>query len=377
MRHIILILAIALVTPALRAQPLVSPEVHADRTVTFRFRAPAAKEVIVRSEALAKDLPLQKDGQGVWSATTEPLAPDIYVYACSVDGQRVLDPSNPFIKYNLFSSQNQVHVPGPKDLPWEINDVPHGTLHRQLYHSAIIGDDLDAWIYTPPGYNAAAKTRYPVLYLLHGYSDAEDSWVTIGRTHVILDNLIARGLAKPMLIVMPHGYGNREIMAGSGAMRGGDGQRIYGESQAKFRESLFNEIIPLIERSYRVSADRSARALAGLSMGGSQTLQFGLLAPDRFAWIASMGAGGLSGGFDQVFTGVDSRLNAQLRLLWVGCGTEDSLIGNNRALHEWLAARDIRHIWVETPGRHSFTLWRRYLAQLTPLLFQEVKPPQP
>ena len=125
-----------------------------------------------------------------------------------------------------------------------------------------------------------------------------------------------------------------------------------------------------------MSADRSARALAGLSMGGAQTLQFGLLAPDRFAWIASMGAGGLSGNFDQQFTSVDAKLNAQLRLLWIGCGTEDSLIGNNRAFHEWLAAHDIRHTWVETPGRHSFTLWRRYLAQLAPLLFQEVKSSQ-
>jgi enterochelin esterase family protein len=354
------------------AQPLVSTEVHANRSITFRYSAPAAKEVNLYFEALARPLPLQKDSQGIWWFKTEPVAPDIYAYSFVVDGQRVLDPTNPEIKYNLFATENLVYVPGAKSLPWEINDVPHGVLHRHHYRSAIIGEERDVWVYTPPGYDAASAQKLPVLYLLHGFSDAEDAWVTMGRAHVILDNLIAQGAAKPMLIVMPRGYGNREVVAGGWALlRTPDWQKTWQASNAKFGESLFNEIIPLVERNYNVGAEGSARAIAGLSMGGTQSLLIGLGSPERFAWIASFSAGGMPDDYEQRFSGINDRLRDRLKLLWIGCGSDDGLISNNRKFSAWLKFQGVVHTWEETPGRHNFLVWRRYLAHVMPLLFQD------
>jgi len=172
-------------------QAVQSPEVHADRTVTFRFRAPNAKEVSLGLEG-AKGVPMQKGEQGVWSATTGPLEPDFYDYSFSVDGVDLHDPSNPEVTPNLISVSNEVHVPGPASLPWEVNDVPHGALHRHFYKSGVVGDNRDSYVYTPPAYDPAATTLYPVLYLLHGFSDDARGWAAVGRANVILDNLIAQ-----------------------------------------------------------------------------------------------------------------------------------------------------------------------------------------
>jgi len=374
-RLLTLFLASALATSAF-AQPLVSPEVHPNRAVTFRFNAPTAKEVLLFCETLARPQPMRQDQQGVWSYMTDPVAPDIYVYSFVVDGQRVLDPANPLIKYNLFATENQVYVPGPKTLSWEVNDVPHGVLHRHHYRSTIIGEERDVWVYTPPGYDAAATQKLPVLYLLHGFSDGEDAWVSAGRANVIIDNLIARGEAKPMLVVMPRGYGNREVTAGGWEkLRTPFGVKALADSNAKFGESLRNEIIPLVEQNYHVSSDRNARAIAGLSMGGTQSLLIGLDSPESFAWIAAFSAGGMPDNFDQRLSGVTDKLNKDLRLLWIGCGSEDGLITNNQKFSAWLKARGVVHTWEETPGRHNFLVWRRYLAHVVPMLFQDTPAP--
>jgi len=364
--HVPVVLMLAAATPVL-AQPLVSPEVHPDGRVTFRLRAPDAKEVVLRCEG-TKAGPMQKGEGGVWSLTTEPLEPDIYAYSFVVDGLKVIDPANPLLKYNLLNTDSQVHVPGPATLPWEINDVPHGVVHRHLYRSAILGDDRPFLVYTPPSYDPAAKEPYPVLYLLHGFSDAEDAWVSVGRANIILDNLIAQGKAKPMLVVMPLGYGNKEVIKGGWASVRNTG--VWQDSIQKFREVLLQEIIPQVEKTYRVAPDREARAIAGLSMGGTQSLFIGLNAPDRFVWIGAFSSGGLDANFEKAYPSMNETLNAQLRLLWIACGRQDGLIGLNRKLVEWLKAKGVQCTWTETPGGHSFTLWRRYLADLAPLLFQ-------
>jgi enterochelin esterase family protein len=356
------------------AQPIVSPEVYRDRTVVFRFNAPEAKNVLVFCEAFPRAQPMQKDTQGVWSFTTTPLAPDIYIYSFVVDGQRVLDPANPVIKYNLFSTENQLHVPGPKSLPWEINDVPHGAIHIHHYRSTVVDEERDLWVYTPPGYDATSAQKLPVLYLLHGFSDAEDTWITVGRANVILDNLLAQGAAKPMLIVMPRGYGNRDVLSGGWATIR-TSQQALQSSNARFGESLLNEIIPYVEKSYPVSSDRNARAIAGLSTGGTQSLVIGLNSPDRFAWIASFSMGGMPEDFDRRFLGLSEKLNRDLRLLWIGCGSEDGVISSNRSFSAWLKSRGVLHTWEETPGRHSFIVWRRYLDHVLPLLFQDEPAP--
>jgi enterochelin esterase-like enzyme len=356
------------VATSVSAQPLVSPEVHSDGRVTFRLQAPNAKEVVLRCEG-TKGGPMQTDGAGVWSMTTEPMPPDIYAYSFTIDGVKVIDPANPLLKYNLLNTDSQVHVPGPATLAWEINDVPHGVIHRHLYRSAILGDDERFLVYTPPGYDPAAKQTYLVLYLLHGYSDAEDAWTSVGRANIILDNLIARGRAKPMLVVMPLGYGNKQVIAGGWA--GLRNTAIWQDSVTKFRDILLSEVIPQVEKTYRVNADSNSRAIAGLSMGGTQSLFIGLNAPDRFAWIGAFSSGGLDENFDRAHPTVNEGINARLRLLWIGCGQQDWLIGTNRKLVDWLKSKGVKLTWVETPGTHSFTLWRRYLAEVAPLLFQD------
>jgi len=359
----------ALAALAQTPPPVISPEVHPDKTVTFRFRDPNAKEVFLGREG-AQRVAMQKDEHDVWSVTTEPLEPDYYGYSFIADGVALIDPGNSLIKPNLLFAQSEVHVPGPSSLSWEVNDVPHGEVHHHFYRSAVVGDDRDYYVYTPPGYDPSAKKHYPVLYLLHGFSDDASGWTAVGRANIILDNLIAQGKAKPMLIVMTLGYGAPEIVsrtANTGLRDPGLRERNY----TRYRDALFTEVIPQVEKQYRVAADKNSRAIAGLSMGGAESLFVGLNALDRFGYVAAFSAGGLSEEFDKVFPKLDSKANSELHLLWIACGTDDRLIATNRKLREWLKSKDIRVTEIETPGAHTWMVWRRNLTTLAPLLFQE------
>ena len=348
--------------------PLVSPDVHADRTVTFRFRAPNDKEVAVFVEGMGKPLPMQKDDQGVWSVTTEPLAPDYYGYSIIADGVSMFDPFNHVIKPNFLGRASELHVPGPASLSWEIGAVPHGEIHHHFYKSGVVGDDRDFFVYTPPGYDPRAKQTYPVLYLLHGFSDDASAWSAVGRANVILDNLIAQGKAKPMLVVMPLGYGAPEVLkAGFGAFRD---RSLTDRNFDKFREALLTEVIPRVEGEYLVIKDRNSRAIAGLSMGGSESLLTGLNTLDKFGWIGAFSSGGITEEFDKEFPAVDSKATEQLHLLWVACGTEDRLIDINRKFRAWLASKNIKHVDIETPGMHTWMVWRRNLTEFSSLLFR-------
>jgi enterochelin esterase-like enzyme len=348
--------------------PLISPEVHSDHSVTFRFHDPNAMEVFLAREG-AERVPMQKDEGGVWSVTTDPLEPDLYGYSFVADGVGLIDPANSLMKPNLLSTQSEVHVPGPASLPWEINDVPHGIIHHHFYHSAVVGDDRDFYVYTPPGYDPQAKKLYPVFYLLHGYSDDASGWTAVGRTNVIFDNLIAQGKVRPMIVVMPLGYGAPEILhRGFAAFRD---PKLIQMNMEKFRDALLTEVIPQVERAYHASSDRNSRAIAGLSMGGAESLFTGLNALDHFAWIGAFSSGGLGEDYQAEFPGLDSKANAQLHLLWIACGTEDGLIKPNRKFREWLDSKNVRHTNIETPGMHTWMVWRRNLAQFAPLLFQK------
>jgi enterochelin esterase-like enzyme len=344
-----------------------SAEVHSDNSVTFRFRAPNAQEVKLAREG-AEPLPMQKDDSGIWSVNTPPLSPDYYGYSILVDGVRSIDPYNHLLKPNLLSTENMVHVQGPPSLPWELNDVPHGEIHHHFYKSAAASDDRDYYVYTPPGYEPASKKTYPVLYLLHGYSDDASGWSAVGRANVILDNLIAQGKAKPMIVVMPLGYGTMEIIRlGWGAWSHTD---VRDQNFSRFREALLTEVMPKVESEYRVMKDRNSRAIAGLSMGGSESLLTGLNNLDKFAWIGAFSSGGLPEPFEKDFPGLDARANPPIRLLWIACGTEDRLIQVNRDLRQWLQEKGIQHTDIETPGMHTWMVWRRNLAEFAPLLFR-------
>src|ERR1700724_1212694 len=241
---------------------VVSPEVRSDDRVTFRFRAPNAKEVALSLEGASKDLAMQKDEQGVWSVTTEPLTPDFYGYAYVADGVHLIDPSNPLMKPNLLNTTSQVHVPGAS-LSWEVSDVPHGEIHHHFYKSSVVGDQRDFYVYTPPNYDARGKQTYPVLYLLHGFSDDASGWTAVGRANVILDNVIAQGKAKPMIVVMPLAYGTMEIITlGWGAW---SHTEVRDKNFSRFREALLTDVMPKVESEYRVAKGRDSRAIAGLS----------------------------------------------------------------------------------------------------------------
>ena len=348
--------------------PLISPEVHSDHRVTFRFRGPNIKEVAVSIEGTAKPMPMQKDDQDVWSVTTEPLPPDYYGYSFIADGVTMLDPANYAIKPNFLGRASMVHVPGPASLSWEVGAVPHGEIHHHFYKSGIVGDDRDFYVYTPPGYDPRGKQTYPVLYLLHGFSDDASAWTAVGRANVILDNLIAQGKARHMIVVMPLGYGAPEVLLpNSGVWRD---RAITERNFNKFSEALLTEVIPRVESEYLVTKDRTSRAIAGLSMGGSESLLTGLNTLDKFGWIGAFSSGGITEEFDKEFSAVDSKTTEQLHLLWIACGTEDRLIDINRKFRGWLASKNVKHADIETPGAHTWMVWRRNLTEFSVLLFR-------
>ena len=348
--------------------PLVSPEVHVDHRVTFRFRGPNVKEVLVSLDGTAKPLPMQKDDQGVWSATTDPLAPDYYNYSFSVDEVNSFDPSNYATVPNFLYRESSVHVPGPPTLSWETNDVPHGEVHHHFYKSGVVGDDRGFFVYTPPGYDPRGNQSYPVLYLLHGFSDDANAWTAVGRANVILDNLIAHGKAKPMIVVMPLGYGAPEVLApNSGVFHN---RALTERNFDRFREALLKEVIPRVEAAYLAVKDRNARAIAGLSMGGSESLLTGLNTLNQFAWTGAFSSGGITEEFDKEFPALDAKAAPQPRLLWIACGTDDRLIEINRKFRAWLASKKIQHVDIETPGAHIWLVWRRNLTEFSSLLFR-------
>jgi enterochelin esterase-like enzyme len=347
---------------------VISPEVHPDNRVTFRLRDPNAKAVLLRLEGRSKPIAMERDDQGIWSATTDPLNPDYYGYSFVADGVGLIDPSNWLIKPNFLNPQSAVHVAGPATLPWELNDVPHGEVHHHFYRSAVAGDDRDYYVYTPPAYNPKAKETYPVLYLLHGFSDDANGWTAVGRAHVILDNLIAQGKAKPMIVVMPLGYGTMEmVQRGWGVW---NNTELRNRNFAKFREALLTEIMPRVESEYAASKDRAGRAIAGLSMGGAESLLTGLNALDKFSWVGAFSSGGIPDDFASDFPGLDAGANQHLQLLWIACGTEDGLITLNRKLREWLKSKGVKVTEIETPGAHTWMVWRRNLAEFASLLFR-------
>lgn len=354
------------VAPA-RAQfmPVKSPEVNADRSVAFRFNAPNAKEVSLAREGAAP-VPMTRDDSGLWTITVGPLDPDVYGYNFIADGVPLLDPANSWLKTNYIWQQNMVRIPS-QGSPWDVADVPHGSLHHHFYKSGVVGDQRDFYVYTPAGYESG-KTKYPVLYLQHGFSDDASGWTIVGQAHVIMDNLIAQGKVKPMIVVMSLGYGAPEIVK-AGIAGFGDNE-LRERNFTRFTQALLTEVIPQVEKNYRVSKKPQDRAIAGLSMGGAESLLTGLNNLDRFAYIGAFSAGGLRAEFPQAFPTLTDRDNARIKLLWMGCGTEDGLINSNRELSAWLKSKGVKHTWVETPGAHTWMVWRRYLAQLTPLLFR-------
>jgi enterochelin esterase-like enzyme len=353
----------ALVAPA-------QPRVAEDGRVTFLLAAPAARKVELHCDNVPPT-ELQRGPDGSWAATTARLEPDLYGYVFVVDGVRMTDPANP-----SETHVSLVLVPDRTDpRPWERTDVPRGVVHRHSYRSALAEEEREFLVYTPPGYETA-RGDFPVLYLLHGAGDQPPGWTALGRAHVILDNLIARGRAVPMVVVMPSTFGResrRHPPPASGAawLEQPD---IWRTDARQCREILRREIRPQVEALYRVRRGPEDRAVAGLSLGGAHALAAGLIEPGDYGWVGAFSSGGpfriYARDFPGAFPAVDQTAS-RVRLLWVSCGRDDGLFGINREFSAWLDGRGVKHRWVETAGGHNWTVWRRNLADFVPQLFRE------
>jgi enterochelin esterase-like enzyme len=351
-------------------KPFSSIEVHSDRTVTFAYKDTAATTVELVVGGLPKKLPMKKDAAGIWTVTTPSLPPEIYGYHFEADGDFRLDPANPDTTINLVDIANELTVPGDTPQLWEVTNVPHGVLHHYNYTTnTVLGlpqNQSRYYVYTPPGYDAKAPQPYPVLYLLHGWSDSDSGWTAVGRVDLILDNLLAQGKIKPMVVVMPLGYGDMSFIH---QFHVWEDPAAIDRNTDLFAKALLTEVLPRVEAEYHVSKDRNDRAIAGLSMGGLESLETGLSHTDKFAWV-----GGFSSAVHNLnYEGQLASLNpktADLRLLWVACGTEDSLIEPNRRFVEFLKSKNMQVKQIETPGYHTWMVWRDNLSQFAPLLFQ-------
>jgi enterochelin esterase-like enzyme len=350
------------------APPVKSPEVSTDGRVTFRFVDPGAKQVAVSIEGQPEPEPMTRNEQGTWTLTTAPLPPDLYGYAFIADGAMRTDPVNPLLKPNLINTQNMVLVKGAKLEAWEPQDVPHGEVHHHFYRSAIAGDDRHYYVYTPPGYRAGSGAKLPVLYLLHGYSDDANGWTDVGRVNVMMDNLIAAGKAKPMVVVMPLGYGTMEFINRSwGAW---SDNVLRRKNLDMFRNELLTEVIPQIEKEYRVSSKNTDRAIAGLSMGGGEALDVGLTNPEKFAYVGAFSSAVQDIDFATTFPKANQDINMRLRFFYVTCGVDDHLITPNRKFVDFLKSKGVRVEFAETPGSHTWMVWRRNVTEFSQRLFR-------
>ena len=357
-----------------RGPAIVSPEVGADRTITLRYLAPNATSVTASGELDGKPHPLTKGENGIWSVTIGPLPPDIYTYSFNVDGVVALDPRNVNTKYGYggFGPVSIVQVPGDGPSFYDVKNVPHGEVRIKPYVSKTLGVNRTVWIYTPPGYERGGN--FPVLYLLHGAGDIESGWTMIGRANNIVDNLIADGKAKPMVIVMPLGHAIQSFWTGpaKAATAATPGGAPSGALSA-FARDLLEDVMPMIEAGYKVSKKADDRAIAGLSMGGGQTMNIAFNRPELFRYVVAMSpaAGQIN---EQAYPAIfkdPSAINKQFKMFWMAVGKDDTLTGpGDRALDESLTKAGIRHTFKLTEGRHEWTVWRNHLNEITPLLFR-------
>ncbi len=333
---------------------IVSPEIHADRTVTFRIRAPKATEVTIYGDwmPVGKPEPMRKDAGGVWSLTTASLEPNVHLYWFNLDGLAIADPVNPAIKIRQRTSASLVEVPATPPAVWELRDVPHGTVLTQWLKSVVLNRTERVVLYLPPGYETS-KQQYPVLYLVDGSGDVPESWTSVGHANLILDNLIAKGKANPMIVVMPAGHA-----VPFGAKPGGS-----ASNSEVFDRYLTTEVMPTIEKTYRIRTGANNRALAGLSMGGSHTIYTGFHHPEDFSAL-----GIFSPGLGQV----DSKMNGpQPGLIWISCGDQDTTVQYER-VKSWagdLTKAGVHQTFTTYSGAHTWPVWRESFAAFAPLLF--------
>ncbi len=373
-------------------QNIVSPEIHKDNTVTFRFRAPKAVKVQVTGDFLPTqkkessygtyDAPgiadLQEGTDGVWEYTTPgPLESELYSYSFLVDGLNTYDPNNVYLNRDVASITNIFVIGGVRGDLYSVNQVPHGTLSHRWYDSPTLGKNRRITIYTPPGYEKSSQ-KYPVLYLLHGMGGDEEAWITLGRTVQIMDNLIAQGKAKPMIVVMPNGNVAQEAAPGESSLGFyKPTMQLPNTMDGKMEES-FPDIVKFVDANYRTRTNKSGRAIAGLSMGGFHSLHISKQYPDMFDYVGLFSAAILPDANKQnqseIYQNIDGKLKVQFnkkpKLYWIAIGKTDFLYQANMDYRKKLDDNNYPYIYFESEEGHIWKNWRIYLTQFVPMLFK-------
>ncbi len=361
----LLAVSLCYLAQARASEPPDSPQILDDRRVVFRIKAAEAEAVQLKG--IHRTLTEMKRGRwGIWSVTVGPMDPGIYEYSFMVDGEQMIDPSNPVVKPELNPDISLLEITTHTPLFYQWRDVPHGTVHLHSYYSKSLKRLRRLRVYTPPGYEQDNAHRYPSLYLCHGTGDTEATWTEFGRAHLILDNLLADGKAAPMIIVMPDGHA--------------DLQEEEGDHKAnflKFEADLLGSVLPLVDGCYRSQPTAQGRAINGLSMGGMQALEIGINHPEVFAYIGGMSAyvptpdDLLQKGFH------NPSLNDEIKLLWVEIGKDDFLLKEAEKFHAQLIHHGIHSQWKVTSGGHEWPVWREYLRDFAPLIFHHDSPLKP
>jgi enterochelin esterase-like enzyme len=350
----------------------VSPEVHPDRSVTFRLFAPKASEVLLVGGPMIAVMggpkPLVKDERGLWSVTVGPIPAGYYNYGFAVDGGiRSPDPANPNIEHRQWGHTSFFIVDDTQAQLFQAWKVPHGTVHILTYDSKSLGLARRAFVYTPPGYEETPDQRLPVLYLLHGSGLLEEAWVETGQVNLILDNLLSQGKIKPMVVVMPYGS-----VAGGDQPQGPGGPAAPaqpnrgGRGGGGFENDLLNEVRPMVEAKFHVLNDREHRAIAGLSMGADQAATIGLGHLDLFSAIGAFSGNGI-----QLGSHTPEELNAKLQAMMISVGRQDPAFGRNQQTSQTFDQGNINHVFLTPEGGHIWPVWQLSIAQFTPLLFQD------
>lgn len=348
-----------------------SPEVHPDGSVTFRYTSSKAESVKVVGDFVRRPLVMTKGEKGVWSVTTEPLPSELYHYRFNVDGRMVMDPNNLYVIRNVADFYPFFIVGGGKADDYMVHNVPHGTLSKVWYPSPTLGMDRRMSVYTPAGYEKG-KGRYPVLYLLHGMGGDEDCWQEFGRAVQILDNLIAEGRAVPMIVVMPNG--NTAHKSAPGQSDEGMYKPYFGGSRDGSFESSFGDIVRYVENHYRVVRKPSARAVAGLSMGGGHSLCLAANNPGMFDYVGLFSPAVKPRMESPTYENLESKIAAMFakkpKLFYVAIGDDDYLMEENVEFRRMLEEKGYPHHYNLTDGAHKWNVWRDYLVDLLPRLFK-------
>lgn len=366
--------------------PVVSPEIHDNNTVTFRFKAPKA----VRVQLTGDFLPVQKNAkfeapgivdlkegqEGVWEYTTpEPLKPELYSYSFIVDGLRVNDPANVYLIRDVSTLTNVFIIGGDRADFYKVNPVPHGTVSRVWYDSPALGLERRMTVYTPAGYETGGK-RYPVLYLLHGMGGDEEAWISLGRTAQILDNLIAQGKAKPMIVVMPNGNASQEAAPGESSRGMVPPTMQLPKTMEGSYEQAFPEIVKFIDKNYRTVKSKSGRAIAGLSMGGFHSLHISKQYPDMFNYVGLFSAAIMPNkeASSPIYENMEGKLKVQFdknpALYWIAIGKTDFLYKANEEYRKLLDKKGYKYTYYESDEGHIWKNWRIYLTEFVPMLFK-------